>query len=343
MERIYRRNIVSQQLSFKWQSLAHVRSLPSPDTRGRASKIALLGLATCVYLLDTMVGVAAVDTLVWACPKAWLEKTLTTYILTSLHWTGGLLEWTTDAPAGMKLNVPLATFISDKLIAILHLWEFFYISFIQLYLTHIISFFLSLRWLGLSVLLAVLYDFLKFLNLCLICFYIFTSRLFLLQLSALRSLARLFMGRKWNPLRHRVDSCDYDLSQLLLGTLIFTILLFLLPTSGLFYVLFFLLRLAQFTLQSLIRLLIVIVNKLMVNLLSRLETAFATPSIKTLQFEITDCPDDKKMVMGIWNGRKLTLTEIQKLVAQQASENKRTQPNELLTHTMLQILDIAPF
>ena len=337
MERIYRRNVVSQQLSFKWQSLVHVRSLPAP---GKASKIALLSLATCVYLLDTLVGVAAVDTLVWACPKAWLEKTLTSYILTSLHWTGGLLEWTTDAPAGLKLNVPLATFISDKLIAILHLWEFFYISFIQLYLTHILSFLLSLRWLGISVLLAVLYDFLKFLNLCLICFYIFTSRLFLLQLSALRSLARLFMGRKWNPLRHRVDSCDYDISQLLLGTLVFTILLFLLPTSGLYYALFFLLRLAQFTLQSLIRLIIVIINKLVVNLLTRLETAFATPSIMTLQFEITDCADNKKIVMGIWNGRKLTLNEIQELTT---SKNEETKQNELLTHTMLKILDIGPF
>ena len=59
-----------------------------------------------------------------------------------------------------------------------------------------------------------------------------------LQVCALASLWRLFRGKKWNVLRRRVDSTSYDVDQLFLGTLLFSILLFLVPTTALFYVVF---------------------------------------------------------------------------------------------------------
>jgi phosphatidylinositol glycan class Q protein len=37
-------------------------------------------------------------------------------------------------------------------------------------------------------------------------------------------------GKRWNTLRHRVDSFDYEIDQLFLGTLLFTVTIFLLPT-----------------------------------------------------------------------------------------------------------------
>lgn len=39
-------------------------------------------------------------------------------------------------------------------------------------------------------------------------------------------------------LRKRVDSAVYNVDQLFLGTLLFTVLLFLLPTTALFYAVF---------------------------------------------------------------------------------------------------------
>ena len=63
-------------------------------------------------------------------------------------------------------------------------------------------------------------------------------RLYRLQIYALASLWRLFRGKKWNVLRMRVDSASYDVDQLFIGTLIFTVLLFLLPTTLLYYVVF---------------------------------------------------------------------------------------------------------
>ena len=58
-------------------------------------------------------------------------------------------------------------------------------------------------------------------------------RLYSLQVSGLVAL-----GRKHNPLRGRVDSCQYSPDQLFVGTLAFTILLFLFPTTFMYYIVF---------------------------------------------------------------------------------------------------------
>jgi phosphatidylinositol glycan class Q protein len=43
-------------------------------------------------------------------------------------------------------------------------------------------------------------------------------------------LSALTIGKKWNVLRQRTDSYAYDVDQLFLGTLLFTVTAFLLPT-----------------------------------------------------------------------------------------------------------------
>lgn len=45
-------------------------------------------------------------------------------------------------------------------------------------------------------------------------------------------------GRKWNPLRQRLDSYDYTVKQHIVGSLVFTPLLLLLPTTSVFYIFF---------------------------------------------------------------------------------------------------------
>jgi len=45
-------------------------------------------------------------------------------------------------------------------------------------------------------------------------------------------------GRKWNPLRRRLDSFDYTVKQHIVGSLLFTPLLLLLPTTSVFYIFF---------------------------------------------------------------------------------------------------------
>ncbi|KAJ2394259.1 pig-Q [Coemansia sp. RSA 2559] len=64
------------------------------------------------------------------------------------------------------------------------------------------------------------------------------TRIFHWILVTLSSLFNLFRGRKRNVLRNRIDSCDYDLDQLLIGTILFTLLTYLFPTVLVYYLTF---------------------------------------------------------------------------------------------------------
>jgi phosphatidylinositol glycan class Q protein len=48
----------------------------------------------------------------------------------------------------------------------------------------------------------------------------------------------LLSGKRYNVLRDRIDSWDYDIDQLLFGTMLFTLVAFLFPTVLAYYVLF---------------------------------------------------------------------------------------------------------
>ncbi|RDA86360.1 hypothetical protein CP532_4338 [Ophiocordyceps camponoti-leonardi (nom. inval.)] len=88
---------------------------------------------------------------------------------------------------------------------------------------------------GASMPIAVFSDLLSALTMHIYSFYLASARIYHWQLTILRSLFHLFRGKKHNVLRNRIDSCDYDLDQLLVGTIFFTLLSFLLPTVVVFY------------------------------------------------------------------------------------------------------------
>src|SRR5205809_2802508 len=91
---------------------------------------------------------------------------------------------------------------------------------------------------GASMPIALFSDLLSILTIHIYSFYIASARIFNWQLTIIISLFHLFRGRKRNVLRNRIDPCDYDLDQLLLGTILFTLLFFLLPTVIVFYLTF---------------------------------------------------------------------------------------------------------
>ncbi|XP_010618893.1 phosphatidylinositol N-acetylglucosaminyltransferase subunit Q isoform X1 [Fukomys damarensis] len=172
-----------------------------------------------------------------------------------------LLQWLMGAPAGLKMNRALDQVLGRFFLYHIHLW----ISYI-----HLMSPFIErILWhvglsacLGLTVALSILSDILALLTFHIYCFYVYGARLYCLKIYGLSSLWRLFRGKKWNVLRQRVDSCSYDLDQLFVGTLLFTILIFLLPTTALYYLVFTLLRLLVVTVQGLIHLLVDLINSL---------------------------------------------------------------------------------
>lgn len=91
-------------------------------------------------------------------------------------------------------------------------------------------------------------------------FYIASARIFNWQLMIIISLFHLFRGKKRNVLRNRIDSCDYDLDQLLLGTILFTLLFFLAPTVFVFYLTFACARMAIISLKALLDTLLACLN-----------------------------------------------------------------------------------
>jgi phosphatidylinositol N-acetylglucosaminyltransferase subunit Q len=97
---------------------------------------------------------------------------------------------------------------------------------------------------GASMSIALISDLISLLTIHIYSFYVASARIYHSQLTIIGSLFHLFRGKKHNVLRNRIDSCDYDLDQLLLGTILFTLLVFLLPTVLVFYITFALARVA---------------------------------------------------------------------------------------------------
>jgi phosphatidylinositol glycan class Q protein len=100
--------------------------------------------------------------------------------------------------------------------------------------------------------IALFSDLLSILTLHIYSFYMASARIFNWQYTILLSLFQLFRGKKHNVLRKRIDSCDYDLDQLLLGTILFTLLFFLLPTVVVFYLTFACARMAIISLKAIL-------------------------------------------------------------------------------------------
>ena len=63
-------------------------------------------------------------------------------------------------------------------------------------------------------------------------------RVYKIEMESLKSLFRLFRGKKLNPLRARIDSYSYNVEQLFIGTLSFCIVFFLFPTIFMYYIVF---------------------------------------------------------------------------------------------------------
>ena len=115
---------------------------------------------------------------------------------------------------------------------------------------HIIWFIGFSSFAGASMPIALFSDLLSILTVHIYSFYLASARIYHWQLNILISLFHLFRGKKHNVLRNRIDSCDYDLDQLLVGTILFTLLFFLLPTVVVFYLNFAIARMVIISLKA---------------------------------------------------------------------------------------------
>jgi phosphatidylinositol glycan class Q protein len=145
--------------------------------------------------------------------------------------------WLMGWPAGLKLNSSLDKFLGEMYLWLIGVWStgFFHgTAAVGLMLTAMAP----MGVFGLSSLLFAGIDVLRLATVHVRLFYFLSCRLYGWQFRILTSLFHLFRGRKWNVLRERLDSADYDLDQLLLGTILFSGLVFLFPTVIVYYLLF---------------------------------------------------------------------------------------------------------
>ncbi|KAI1489239.1 N-acetylglucosaminyl transferase component-domain-containing protein [Biscogniauxia mediterranea] len=167
----------------------------------------------------------------------------------TIHALQNSISWLMGWPAGLKLNSELALFLGDLFLWVIDYWSSC-IQTLQPLLPHIIWFIGFSSFAGASMPIALFSDLLSMLTIHIYSFYLASARIFHWQLTILLSLFQLFRGKKYNVLRNRVDSCDYDLDQLLVGTILFTLLFFLLPTVVVFYLNFAIARMVIISLKA---------------------------------------------------------------------------------------------
>jgi phosphatidylinositol glycan class Q protein len=172
-----------------------------------------------------------------------------------------LIRWVSvNHPAGFKLNNELGQFMGDLYLWSLKFWKYLINDFLQEEILkevkqHIIKILLQfVKFIcyfgGVSFLIASVIDVIKILRLHISGFYQTASKIYNKQIEVLKSLFQLFRGKKYNVLRNRIDNLNnysvgdsFEIVQFLMGTLIFMILVLLLPTVFAFYLTFFLLQL----------------------------------------------------------------------------------------------------
>jgi len=80
------------------------------------------------------------------------------------------------------------------------------------------------------------------------------------QIFAMRSLFNLFRGKRFNVLHRRTDSWHYEVDQLILGTLLFTLFTFSFPTLLTYGIVFALMRSAVLATRSLLDIAVKLMN-----------------------------------------------------------------------------------
>ncbi|KAL8141563.1 hypothetical protein V2J09_014595 [Rumex salicifolius] len=146
--------------------------------------------------------------------------------------------WLMGVPAGFKLNTELAGVLGIVSLNAIQIWSTLWSFTIGLCYYAIKFFALSGFFLGMTIPAAMLMDIMTVAAKHVSSLHWFMSLLYSHQIQALTALWRLFRGRKWNPLRQRLDSYNYTVEQHIVGALLFTPLLLLVPTTSVFYMFF---------------------------------------------------------------------------------------------------------
>ncbi|KAJ3448426.1 phosphatidylinositol n-acetylglucosaminyltransferase subunit q-related [Anaeramoeba flamelloides] len=207
----------------------------------------LLGWITGIFVLKNLRMVIGVIS------KEYLD-------LINILLTRGIIWLSSGAPAGLKLNDDMNNFIGTIFLLGIRIWKSMitklYVFIFQLFTLIGISSCLG----GLSIMLSIASDLLLMSTSLIYFFYYINSKIVKFLLHYMFSFLLLFSGKKRNILRKRNDSYQYSIGQLLLGTIMFTLIVFLLPTFLAYYLLFMVIHSALELCKLVIGIIILILN-----------------------------------------------------------------------------------
>ncbi|XP_010554796.1 PREDICTED: uncharacterized protein LOC104824423 isoform X2 [Tarenaya hassleriana] len=180
------------------------------------------------------------------------------------EFTNGILRsgcvWLMGVPAGFKLNTELAGVLSMVSLNVIQIWSTLWVFMASFIFCAIRLLALVGITFGTTVAAALVTDIITFATLHISVLHQTIAFLYSHQIEALAALWRLFRGRKSNPLRQRLDSYGYTVKQHVVGSLLFTPLLLLLPTTSVFFVFFTILNTAINSICMLIEITISVIH-----------------------------------------------------------------------------------
>ncbi|XAO26769.1 hypothetical protein I312_105610 [Cryptococcus bacillisporus CA1280] len=161
----------------------------------------------------------------------WLSTTISTFFSAYvIDMPIQALKWLNDWPVGLKLNTPLSQFFCSTFAFLIRRWGDYVTPSLHSLLSRLIYLLSIFSLMGLTTLLAIAHDIINLLTLHMFFGYKIMRAVCGWQIDSLGGLWNLFRGKRWNVLRQRMDSYEYDIDQLFLGTLLFTVSAFLFPT-----------------------------------------------------------------------------------------------------------------
>ncbi|EDW29920.1 GL15832 [Drosophila persimilis] len=158
----------------------------------------------------------------------------TTGIINQLYSLLNVLE---GSPIGLKLNIHLNNFFLDCFKYHIQLWSMF-LDLIEPIVRQVFLAIGVFGCLGFTFQIALLADLISIVSLHSHCFHIYTKVLYKVEKKGLSVLWQVVRGNRYNILKGRIEAHNYMDRQLYLATIFFSAILFLFPTTLVYYVVF---------------------------------------------------------------------------------------------------------
>jgi len=249
------------QLTFRWRQIRSWRDLRSQLANEEdqiARKRIELSLYTSISIvtMDILFGILTA-VIIFYKPHAIFEPIQKAYLYLNNHVLQSVVSWLMGSPAGLQMNRNLVMFLGTVSLTVVSYWDAVILSVITsdyIDMEFRIAIVLCLFSVtGVSVLLSALIDFSAIAFFHIFFVYAGLTRLWHLTVRIIFTFTHLFRGKKYNILKLRVDGHEFDIEQLILGTVFFAVVVFMLPSVMVCYLSFLLLWSGVLLLQLLLR------------------------------------------------------------------------------------------